>query len=245
MSDALSGANRIEVQPDAAALATAVAGDLLAKIAGIQADGRVAAVGLTGGAIADAVHAEVARLAEGSGVDWSRVDVWWGDERFVPADSPDRNAGQARRILLDHLPLDPGRVHEMPDASFGSIEDAARAYDEEMRTQGTGRLDVLMLGVGPDGHVASLFPRSPLLEVDDRVAVAVTDSPKPPPQRISLTMSSLNRATDVWFLVSGAGKAEAVAAALGGADPREIPAAGVSGRVETIWWLDQAAASRL
>lgn len=237
--------NRIEVQPDASALATAVAGELLSRLAGVQAGGRVPTIGLTGGSIAEAVHAELARLSPGSDVDWSRVEVWWGDERYVSADSPDRNAGQARRALLDRVKVDPARVHEMPASGSSSVQEAAASYGEEVRSHGTGGFDVMMLGVGPDGHVASLFPGSPQLDVDDQVAVAVTDSPKPPPERISLTFGALNRATEVWFLVAGEGKAEAVARALAGEDLHDIPASGVTGREATIWWLDHDAASRL
>ena len=103
-----------------------------------------------------------------------------------------------------------------------------------------------MLGVGPDGHVASLFPGHPALDVDDAIAVAVHDSPKPPPDRIRLTFSALNRARCVWFLVSGEEKADAVAAALAeGTDLHDVPAAGVTGHEETIWFLDRDAASRL
>lgn len=262
----------VEVLPDAAALAEHVARRLLEALAAAQAEGRVPAIALTGGTIADQVHAVVARLVRatpepgtsqspGAGdvppespageaapqVDWSRVDVWWGDERFVPAYDPERNALQARRALLDHLPLDPARVHEVPasDSGVGDVEAAAAAYSQAVRERGSGRFDVVMLGVGPDGHVASLFPGSPQLDVEDRVAVAVTDSPKPPPQRVSLTYGALNRAAEVWFLVSGEGKAEAVAKAHAGTDRHEIPATGVHGQERTVWLLDEAAASRL
>lgn len=237
----------VEVLPDAEALAEHVARRLLRALTAAQADDRIPAIALTGGTIAEQVHAAVARLAEGSGVDWSRVDVYWGDERFVPADDPERNAGQARRALLDHVPVDPARVHEVPasDSRTGDVEAAAAAYSDTVREHGRGRFDVVMLGVGPDGHVASLFPGSPQLDVEDRVAVAVTDSPKPPPQRVSLTYGALNRAAEVWFLVSGEGKAEAVGRAHAGADRHEIPATGVRGQDRTLWLLDAAAASRL
>ncbi len=237
----------VEVLPDAEALAEHVARCLLQALAAAQAEGRVPAVALTGGTIAEQVHAAVARLAEDSAVDWSRVDVYWGDERFVPAEDPERNAGQARRALLDHVPVDPARVHEVPasDSGTGDVEAAAAAYSQTVREHGSGRFDVVMLGVGPDGHVASLFPGSPQLDVEDRVAVAVTDSPKPPPHRVSLTYGALNRSAEVWFLVSGEGKAEAVARAHAGTDRHEIPATGVHGQERTLWLLDEAAASRL
>jgi 6-phosphogluconolactonase len=237
---------RIEVHDDAAALATAVAGELLSRLADAQAAGHVPQIALTGGTIADAIHREVARLSPGSGVDWTRVVVWWGDERFVAADDPERNAGQARAAFLDSVGVEPAHVHEMPStADADDVEAAAAAYSSELREHGSGEFDVVMLGVGPDGHVASLFPGDAALDVRDRVAVGVPDSPKPPPQRVSLTFPALNRARTVWFLVSGEAKAPAVARALGGADLHDIPAAGVSGHDETIWFLDRPSASAL
>lgn len=241
MSDAL-----IEVHDDAPALAAAVAGELLSRLADAQDDGRVPQVALTGGTIADRIHRELARLSPDSGVDWSRVVVWWGDERFVGPDDPDRNALQARRALLDVVGVAPGNVHEMPStATAETVSDGAASYSSEMREHGSGEFDVVMLGVGPDGHVASLFPGHAALDVDDRIAVAVTDSPKPPPARISLTLPALNRARSVWFVASGEEKAGAVARAVGGADPHDIPAAGVAGHQETVWFLDRASASAL
>jgi 6-phosphogluconolactonase len=232
-------------------LADEVAATLLATLRDAQGEGRVPAVALTGGTIARTVHEALAASASGGDVDWSRVDVWFGDERYVPADDPERNAGQVAVDLLDHLPLDPARVHPMPaaDGGFASLQEAAAAYAVEVRTHGSGEFDVVMLGVGPDGHVASLFPGYPQLDVDDDIAVAVTDSPKPPPLRISLTFPALNRSRQVWFLVSGDGKADAVARALATGDDaptvREIPAVGVHGRERTVWFVDEAAASRL
>lgn len=237
----------IEVHDDAEALAAAVAGALVTRLVEAQADGRVAQVGLTGGTIADVIHRRLAEIGLASEVDWSRVAFWWGDERFVGHDSEDRNARQARAAFLDRLPVDPDLVHEVPATEdVPDVAAAAAAYARTVREHGTGELDVLMLGVGPDGHVASLFPGSAQLDVEDQVAVAVTDSPKPPQQRVSLTYDSLNRSRAVWFLVSGSEKAPAVARALAaGTDRHDIPAVGVAGRVETIWFLDRAAASEL
>jgi len=238
-------AARVEVQPDVAALATAVAGELLSRLADAQRSGHEPHIALTGGSIAEAVHREVARLSPGSGVDWARVVVWWGDERFVNAESEDRNAARARADLLDEVGAT--QVHEMPSsADTTDVATGATAYAHTMRERGTGEFEVVMLGVGPDGHVASLFPGHVALDVDDRIAVAVTDSPKPPPERISLTFAALRRTRAVWFLVSGEAKAQAVAAALAeGTDLHDIPASGVSGHEETIWFLDAAAASSL
>ncbi|GAA5149535.1 6-phosphogluconolactonase [Nocardioides marinquilinus] len=234
---------RIEVQPDADALATAVAGELLSRLADLQASGGTPQIGLTGGTIAEAVHRELARLSPDADVDWGRVVVWFGDERFVPAGSPDRNAGQARAAFLDAVGAT--QVHEVPAADqVATAAEAAEAYGNAMREHGAGSFDVLMLGIGPDGHVASLFPGRPELDADDSVAVAVADSPKPPPERVSLTFAALNRADVVWFLASGEGKAEAVGRALAPEGSiAETPARGVNGSVETTWWLDRDSAS--
>jgi 6-phosphogluconolactonase len=240
-------APRIEVHETSEALATAVAGELLTRLADAQAAGATPQIGLTGGSIAEAVHREVARLSAGSDVDWSQVVVWWGDERFVAPDSPDRNAGAARDEFLSVVGADPAHVHEIPStADAADVAAGAAAYAEELRREGSGEFDVLMLGVGPDGHIASLFPGFPQLDVDDQVAVPVTDSPKPPPERISLTFSALNRSRSVWFLVSGEEKSDAVARALAeGTDLHDTPAAGVTGLEETIWFLDRDSASHL
>lgn len=235
---------RVEVHDDSATLATAVAGELLTRLTDAQANGGVPQISLTGGTIAEDIHRELARLAPASEVDWSRVVVWFGDERFVAPDSPDRNVGQAREAFLDAVGAT--QVHPMPStADAADVDAGAAAYAETLREHGSGEFDVMMLGIGPDGHIASLFPGFPQLDVTDQVAVGVTGSPKPPPERISLTLSALNRSRSVWFLVSGSGKAAAVAAALGGADLHDIPAAGVTGREETIWFLDREAAAQL
>jgi 6-phosphogluconolactonase len=241
-------AARVEVHENGAALATSAAGALLARLADAQTPGGVTHLVLTGGSIAEAVHRELARLAPASGVDWSRVVVWWGDERFVPRDDPERNARPAREAFLDAVGVPEQNVHEMPSTETASdVGVGAAAYAAELREHG-GEFEVVLLGVGPDGHVASLFPGHPALEVGDVLAVAVTDSPKPPPERISLTFDALNRARSVWFLVSGEGKADAVARALAETDPpdvREIPAVGVNGTEETIWFLDRASAAAI
>jgi 6-phosphogluconolactonase len=240
-------APRIEVHDSSESLATAVAGELLTRLADAQAGGAVPQIALTGGSIADAVHLELARLSGTSEVDWTQVVVWWGDERFVAPDSPDRNAGQARAAFLSAVGADPAHVHEMPStADAPDVSAGAVAYSDTVRSAGSGEFDVVMLGVGPDGHIASLFPGFPQLDVSDQIAVGVTDSPKPPPERISLTFSALNRSRSVWFLVSGDEKADAVARALTeSTDLHDCPAAGVTGTEETIWFLDRDSASHL
>ena len=241
---------QVEVHPDAGALATAIAGALLRRIVEAQADGGVPRICLTGGTIADAVHHELARLSSTSDADWTRVELWWSDERFVDRGSSERNAGAARAAFVDLLGIPVEHVHEM--ASPHDVVDlaaGAAAYAEALRAHGGDGFEVTMLGVGPDGHVASLFPRRPELVVVDRDVVVVNDSPKLPSERISLTLPALNRSRAVWLLVSGDSKAEAVARALSGAEPAttvsEIPAVGVHGTVETVWFLDKASASLL
>ncbi|HEY1134346.1 MAG TPA: 6-phosphogluconolactonase [Nocardioides sp.] len=234
----------VRVSPTADELARTVASALLERLAAVQAEGRTPHVALTGGTIADVIHREVARLAPDTGVDFADVVFWFGDERFVPADSDERNAGQARSAFLDEVGA--SQVIEVPSASdVATADEAAAAYEATLRARLVGELDVVMLGVGPDGHVASLFPGFPQLEETEALAVGVADSPKPPSERVTLTFETLNRAAAVWFLVSGDGKADAVARALDGADLHDIPATGVHGRTETVWWLDEAAASRL
>ena len=232
---------------DADVLVGDVASALLDRLESAQARGEVPQIGLTGGSIAEQLHRELARRADDSSVDWSRVVFWWGDERFVEPASDDRNERQAREAFLDAVDVDPAKVHPMPSTeSAASVDEGAEAYGDELRSFGDGEFHVVMLGIGPDGHVASLFPGFPQLDVDDQIAVPVTGSPKPPPERISLTFAALNRSKAVWFLVSGEEKAPAVAQALApGTDLHDIPAVGVTGELETIWFLDRASASAL
>jgi 6-phosphogluconolactonase len=240
----------LKVLSDPAEVAAAVAERFLQRVAAAQGRGEEPHVALTGGTIAEAVHAQIARRAPDHDVDWSRVVFWWGDERFVAPDSPDRNARSARELFLDVVGAD--RVHEMPStAAAPDAEAAASAYSDLLRRSGGGEFDLVMLGMGPDGHVASLFPGAAQLDVDDRIAVAVTGSPKPPPERVSLTFPALNRTRAVWFLVTSEEKADAVQRALADdGDVHETPARGIhpapaEGAGETTWFLDLAAASKL
>jgi 6-phosphogluconolactonase len=245
----------VVVQPDAEHLARVVASALVARLAAAQTVHGTASVVLTGGGIGTAVLERVADLAaepEHAVVDWQQVDVWWGDERFVPAGSEDRNETGARTAFLDRVGLDPERVHPIPssDAGFDEPEDAAAWYAEQLAgAAGPGaalpRFDVLMLGMGGEGHVASIFPDSPAAR-DERPVVAVRDCPKPPPTRVSLGFPAITSAEEVWLLVSGEAKADAVARALSGSvTPVELPAAGAQGTRATRWLLDAAAASKL
>lgn len=233
----------ISVHEDADDLARAMALDLADRLTTIQATGQVPQLVLTGGTIASTLYAA---LADVPGPDWGRVEVWWGDERYVAADSEDRNDAQARTALLDRVGVDPDLVHPMPaeDGSCTDVDAAASSYAETVRGSGADHFDIVLLGLGPDGHVASLFPGSTQVHVEDRAVVAVTDSPKPPPQRISLTMPCLNRTEEVWFVVSGEGKADAVARSLSSEGTvAQTPARGIT--ATSRWYLDTGAASLL
>ena len=179
--------------------------------------------------------------------------MWWGDERFLPRGDPERNETQARAALLDAVPVAPHRVHPMPatEDAGDDPDAAAERYAAELaaasRPENHGpvpEFDVLMLGVGPDGHVASLFPDQPAL-YESAPVVAVRGSPKPPPTRISLTLPAIRTAAEVWLVVAGDDKAAAVRMALSGAGEVQVPAAGARGRQRTLWLLDRAAASAL
>lgn len=231
-------------------VASTVADRFLQRMGAAQARGVDPHVALTGGTIAEALHRQIAQRAEKHDVDWSRITFWWGDERFVAADSPDRNALDARRAFLDVVGA--RHVHEIPSTDAASdVDAAAAAYSDLLRSSSGGEFDLVMLGMGPDGHVASLFPGFPQLDVDDQIAVPVTGSPKPPPERVSLTFPALNRTRAVWFIVTGEGKADAVQRALAETgDVHDTPARGISPAPaeppgETTWFLDLAAASHL
>ncbi|WP_110205863.1 6-phosphogluconolactonase [Nocardioides daejeonensis] len=234
----------LRVFPAAEPLAAAVAAALIDRIGAAQRAGRVPAICLTGGTIAAAIHAHLGELGRSAHVDWSRVDFWWGDERYVPQGAPERNDTEVL-ATLQALGVPATRLHAMPASTPEGLDAAAMRYDEELRAADTDEFEVLMLGIGPDGHIASLFPGRPELVDNGRIAVAVRDSPKPPPERISLTLTALNQAREVWFVASGEGKADAVAAAQRHGAVAELPARGVRGRETTLWWIDEAAAARL
>jgi 6-phosphogluconolactonase len=187
-------------------------------------------------------------------VDWDRVHLWWGDERFLPSGDAERNDTQANDALLRLLPLRPDFVHAMPATDGPDGEDAeaaaARYAAELARYAPAGAdapvFDVLLLGMGPDGHIASLFPEHPGTRETAPSAIAVHNSPKPPPNRISLTFRVIQAAREVWVIASGAEKAKAAGLALtAGTDQTVIPAAGAHGTEATLWLLDRAGAAQL
>lgn len=236
-------------------LAAAAAARLVTQLVDVQAAKSSASLVLTGGGTGIGILKELRDSSARDAIDWSRLDIYWGDERFVPADSDERNEKQAREALLDHVPIDPKRVHAMApsDGEFGDdVDRAAAAYAEVLaansRPEDHGDVpvfDIMLLGLGGEGHTASIFPESPAVYETDRSVVAVRNCPKPPPTRISLTLPAIRRAQDIWLVTAGDAKADAVALALAGAGEVQIPVAGARGNRRTLWLLDRGAASKL
>ncbi|MDN5859004.1 MAG: 6-phosphogluconolactonase [Pseudonocardia sp.] len=236
----------IVVHPDAEVLAAAAAARLITRIVDLQADGGTPRIVLTGGGIGIAMLAQVRSSPAQAAIDWSRIELYWGDERFVAPDDAERNELQAREALLDHVPVDPARVFPMgADDGSVSAEAAAAAYVLPPADDDTPMFDVLLLGMGGEGHTLSVFPNSPAVHEITAGVVAVHDCPKPPPTRITLTLPAARAAAEVWIVAAGAAKADAVAGAVGGAPEVEIPVAGATGRERTLWLLDRAAAAKL
>jgi 6-phosphogluconolactonase len=239
----MTNARRVLVHPDAASLSASVAARFLTKVVDLLDERETVHVGLTGGTMGIAVLGAIAANPARDGIDWSRVEIWWGDERYLPRGDADRNETQARDALLDELPLPPENVHAFPaPGEHPSIEAAADAYAEEL---GDTVFDILFLGVGPDGHVASLFPDHPTVRETERRAVAETASPKPPPERLSLTLPVINRSERIWLVLAGADKAGALGLALADANVASVPVAGVQGRKRTVFFVDQEAAAEV
>lgn len=245
----------VVVYPSADELAADVAAQVLDVLAAAQQRHGRAALGLTAGSIMEHVWQALAALPD-SPVDWSAVDVFWGDERYVEHDSSDRNDGPAQRILFGAAPFSSARQFSMPasDGPHGDDMDAAAvAYAatlaEARRPSDTGAVpafDVLLLGMGPDGHCCSLFPGHPGTRDESGPVIPVRNSPKPPPNRLSLSFDGLNTADQIWVVASGSEKASAAARALSGeVDRVDVPSSGARGRSRTAWLLDADAAAKL
>lgn len=240
------------VFPDQTQLSAAAAERLVNRVRTIQDQRRVARLGLTGGRGGTGVLAAILDAPGTESVDWSAVEFWWSDERFLPQGDPERNETGAREALLDHIPLDPSRVHPMPasDGPDADVESAARTYAAKLpptaataTVAGTSPwLDICLLGIGEDAHVASLFPGRHEA-VETATVVAVHDSPKPPPTRTTFTMSVICSSDEVWLIAAGEGKAQAVQRTLAGLPLAEAPAGSARGRSHTVLFADEAAAS--
>jgi 6-phosphogluconolactonase len=234
----------IHVLPDADAVSEAVATRMAGAILRALSAEENAHICLTGGR---GGHGALTHLARDTGIDWSRVHVWWSDERFVPAGDALRNDLMADDALLHVVGVPVANVHRMPSTdTFSDAGEAARAYSDELAEFGDPAPEfcVSILGVGEDGHVASLFPEHPGLR-ETRTAFAVSNSPKPPPVRVSMSFDTINRAREIVLIASGSGKAAAVGLLASDAGPLAIPAAGVRGSDATVLMVDQSAAVHL
>ena len=182
--------NAVEISTNAPALAQKVAGALVAVVSEKLGQGGTPRVCLTGGRIAEQLHEAIARSRSASELLWEHVEWWWGDERFVPSGSEQRNDVMAQRSLFDRIQITPQKVHSMPasDDSFRTIQDAADSYTAQLTRQAPDGFDIVLLSLGPDGHIASLFPDSTSLSARQVKAIAITSAPKPPPERITLAL---------------------------------------------------------
>ena len=216
--------------------------------AAIEARG-VAHVVLTGGTMGVAVLTGL-DVSEQSRVDWSKVHLWWGDERFVDSASSDRNAVQAREAFISKSVIPESHIHEMPPANSGlSLDEAARSYANDLAQYAAEnsllpQFDLTFLGIGPDSHVASLFPDHADAQQDSPV-IPVRNSPKPPPERVSLSYGSINTSERVWVVACGSDKADAVSQMFSTDDDASFPSSCVHGRIQTKLWADSLAAAKV
>jgi 6-phosphogluconolactonase len=242
---------RVRVYDDKAALASAVAARFIKRMRETLETKSEAHVVLTGGSMGEAVLAAVGTDKSRDKVDWSRITFWWGDERYLPSGDPDRNETQSRRALLDSLCLPADRVKAFPAVGeHASIADAAEAYAAELAAAAPEgathpEFDLTFLGVGPDGHVASLFPDHEAVRDRTHVVLPEIASPKPPPERLTLTLPVINSSERVWLVLAGADKAGALGLALADANPADVPVAGVRGRLRTVFFVDREAAAEV
>ena len=198
-------------------------------------------IALTGGTVGILTLQVLPNAISESQLDISNVHFWWGDERFVESSSSDRNFNQAMTAFSDQIEIAPEKIHDFPSSDNGlDLESAKEQFIQHMKQvfgEHEPAMDLTILGMGPDGHVASLFPG---MNHDGDLIVSVDDSPKPPPQRLSFSMELINRSERIIFVVAGIDKAEAVEAIHKNPEC-ELPAAKVEAKGETLWIVDEAA----
>ncbi|MEC5149632.1 6-phosphogluconolactonase [Cryobacterium sp. GrIS_2_6] len=242
---------RVLVHADRAALAASVAARFITTAVDLLHEEGDIHVVLTGGSVATEVLEAVNASAARDTVDWEHVNFWWGDERWLPYADPERNELQARNALLDHLDIPAENIH--PFASSDGpldIDAAGTAYAEELEAASNDgtvlpRFDITFLGVGPDGHIASLFPHLPGIREDTASVLTVRNSPKPPADRLTLSRPALNSSRCIWLVLAGPDKASALGLALAGASRDEVPVAGIKGRHYTNFFVDREAAAEV
>lgn len=232
----------VQTFPDKSGVVERAANDAAEVLRG-AGNGRID-IALTGGSVGTAVTGALAAAL--TGFDFSRLHLWFSDERYLPTGDPERNDTQAFKAASGTAFMHDSRWHVCVGSESGmTASDAAAALQNEVQTEAPNFV-LAIVGVGPDGHVASLFPGLPGVDVDGAGVIPVHDSPKPPPTRLSFTRGLINSSARVWAVLSGAEKADAAALALSGrATPSESPSGSVAGTDETRWYLDQAAAGKL
>ena len=233
---------QLVIQPDAATLIAVLAARLVdvARDA-IAARGRFS-LALSGGSTPKALYQLLASPEWKPRFDWDKIDLFFGDERAVAPDDALSNFKMASEALLNHVPA---RVFRM-EAENPDLEAAARDYEAKIRSLGNP-IDVVLLGLGDDGHTASLFPHSPQLSETEKWVVATpVASLEPHVRRLTLSFSCINGARHVWFLAAGSGKSARLKQVLEGpSDVLSLPAQGVNPDGELLWFVDEAAAKDL
>lgn len=241
-------AKKVEVLTDKSALVARALELVLAKVKTATAERGVFTIALAGGSTPKPLYEALAQQE----LPWSQIQVLWGDERYVPPDHPDSNQGMARRAWLEHVPIPEANIHPMPTGEADPSLAAAR-YEQELRqlfqvnpslsNPSLPSIDVILLGIGDDGHTASLFPQTPALQVHDRL---ITVGQKDGQPRITFTAPLINQAQCVIFMVAGASKQAALAEIFAPtADAMIYPARLIQPAGELWWLLDQAAGEKL
>ncbi|MHB1173064.1 MAG: 6-phosphogluconolactonase [Lacisediminihabitans sp.] len=247
----MSKVRRVLVHSDKQSLTGSVAARFITKVVDLLDEQPEVNVVLTGGTVGIGVLAAINESPARDSIDWLRVHLWWGDERWLPRGHQERNDQQAREALLDHVALRPTNIHSFPASDeLDDLDAAAALYAGTLAAAGgegasLPRFDITFLGVGPDGHIASLFPDREGIRVTGATVVAVRNSPKPPAERLSLTLPAINSSDRVWLVLAGADKASALGIALAGESMIEVPAAGAEGRKRTVFFVDQEAAAEV
>lgn len=247
--DTLCGmTQRAVAHPNPHTLAAGIAARLSVTIMDILADRPAAHLVVTGGATGTAGLAALATQPLLHAVDFSRVHIWWCDEAYLPSGHPHRNETAARAVLQGVVAIPPTHVHAMPASDSGlTLEAAAAAYADELAGfapdhSGVPAFDLLLLGIGPRGQVASLYPDRPEVLIEDRTVVAVAHAPEPPVDRITMSRTALASAEEIWLVASGAARTDAVRSAwLGVPDAQGCPASVMRGRARTLLLVDQEA----
>ncbi|MBC7724466.1 MAG: 6-phosphogluconolactonase [Burkholderiaceae bacterium] len=242
---------RVLVHPDIPSLTGSVAARFITKVIDLLDDKPEVHVVLTGGGVGTGILRAINESGARDSIDWARVHVWWGDERWLPRGDAERNDFQAASALLDHVALLPEHVHAFPAAGEADdLDTAALAHASALAAHAAEGaewpvFDITFLGIGPDGHIASLFPDAEGIEVTEGSVIAVRNAPKPPPERLSLTLGALNSSDRIWLALAGADKASALGLALAGARTSQVPAAGARGIKRTVFFVDSAAAAEV